>query len=189
MNAAREALSLAERIRTADPGGSHVAVAVAVAEANATAAFENAERLRNLLAKPIEELREIQADLWGPVPFQKIVDTVQAVEELVAAGDLFGAHRLALATANDMRALRDSLLDRLELLYGMHTETERCLAAAQKLDTSDWTASRLAELQSLYEQLNALDLTGLEAMQSYRVADAEQAFGAAIEVCRRLMAT
>jgi nucleoid-associated protein YgaU len=191
LNAAREALALAERIRTADPGGSHVALAVA--EANAIAAFENtvrltAERLRKLLAERLEELREIQADLWVPVSFQEMVDAVQRVEEMFAAGDLMGAYRLALATADDMLALRDSLLDRLELLSGKRTETERCLAAAQKLDTSDWTASRLAELRSLYEQLNALYLTGLEAMQSYRLADAEEAFGAAVEVCRRLMA-
>ena len=191
LNAAREALALAERIRTSDPVGSHVALAVA--EARATEAFENAvrltaERLRKLLAQRLEELREIQADLWVPVSFQEMVDAVQRVEELFAADDLFGAYELALATADAMLALRDSLLDRLELLYGRRAETERCLAAAQKLDTSTWTASRLAELQSLYDQLNALYLVGLEAMQSYRLADAEEAFGAAVEVCRRLMA-
>ncbi|MDD9987321.1 MAG: hypothetical protein OXQ31_13675, partial [Spirochaetaceae bacterium] len=191
LNAARDALALAERIRASDPVGSHVALAVA--EARATAAFENAvrltaERLRKLLAQRLEELREIQADLWVPVSFQEMVDAVQRVEELFAAGDLFGAYELALATADDMLALRDSLLDRLELLYGARAETERCLAAAQNLDTSTWTASRLAELQSLYDQLNALYLVGLEAMQSYRLADAEEAFGAAVEVCRRLMA-
>ena len=191
LNAARDALALAERIRASDPVGSHVALAVA--EARATEAFENAvrltaERLRKLLAQRLEELREIQADLWVPVSFQEMVDAVQRVEELFAAGDLFGAYELALATADDMLALRDSLLDRLELLYGARAETERCLAAAQNLDTSTWTASRLAELQSLYDQLNALYLVGLEAMQSYRLADAEEAFGAAVEVCRRLMA-
>ena len=191
LNAAREALALAERIRASDPVGSHVALAVA--EARATEAFENAvrltaERLRKLLAQRLEELREIQADLWVPVSFQEMVDAVQRVEELFAADDLFGAYELALATADAMLALRDSLLDRLELLYGRRAETERCLAAAQKLDTSTWTASRLAELQSLYDQLNALYLVGLEAMQSYRLADAEEAFGAAVEVCRRLMA-
>ena len=191
LNAAREALALAERIRTSDPVGSHVALAVA--EARATEAFENAvrltaERLRKLLAQRLEELREIQADLWVPVSFQEMVDAVQRVEELFAADDLFGAYELALATADAMLALRDSLLDRLELLYGRRAETERCLAAAQKLDTSTWTASRLAELQSLYDQLNALYLVGLEAMQGYRLADAEETFGAAVEVCRRLMA-
>ena len=191
MNAAREALALAERIRSTDPVGSYVALAVA--EARATEAFENAvrltaERLRKLLAERLEELREIQADLWVPVSFQEMVDAVQRVEELFAADDLFGAYELALATADDMLELRDSLLDRLELLYGARAETERCLAAVQNLDTSTWTASRLAELQSLHEQLNALYLTGLEAMQSYRLEDAEEAFGAAVEVCRRLMA-
>ncbi len=191
LNAARDALALAERIRASDPVGSHVALAVA--EARATEAFESAvrltaERLRKLLAQRLEELREIQADLWVPVSFQEMVDAVQRVEELFAAGDLFGAYELALATADDMLTLRDSLLDRLELLYGARAETERCLAAAQNLDTSTWTASRLAELQSLYDQLNALYLVGLEAMQSYRLADAEEAFGAAVEVCRRLMA-
>ena len=191
MNAAREALALAERIRVSDPVGSYVALAVA--EAHANAAFEHAvrltaERLRKLLAQRLDELREIQADLWVPVSFQEMVDAVQRVEELFESGDLLGAYRLALATADDMLALRDSLLDRLELLYGRRAETERCLAAAQKLDTSTWTASRLAELQSLYDRLNALYLVGLEAMQSYRLEDAEEAFGAAVEVCRRLMA-
>ena len=191
LDAARDALALAERIRASDPVGSYVALAVA--EARATEAFENAvrltaERLRKLLAQRLDELREIQADLWVPVSFQEMVDAVERVEELFAADDLFGAYELALATADAMLALRDSLLDRLELLYGARAETERCLAAAQNLDTSTWTASRLAELQSLYDQLNALYLVGLEAMQSYRLADAEEAFGAAVEVCRRLMA-
>ena len=191
LNAARDALALAERIRASDPVGSYVALAVA--EARATEAFENAvrltaERLRKLLAERLEELREIQADLWVPVAYQAMVDAVQRVDELFASGDVFGAYELALATADDMLALRDSLLDRLELLYGARAEAERCLAAVRNLDTSTWTASRLAELQSLHEQLNALYLAGLEAMQSYRLEDAEEAFGAAVEVCRRLMA-
>ena len=191
LDGAREALGITERIRSVDPGGSHVALRVA--EARANAAFENsvrlaAERLRNLLQDRLEELREIQADLWVPASFQEMVDAVQRAEDLYQSGDYFGAYRLALATADDMLALRDSLLDRLELLYGARTETERCLVAAQQLDTSDWSASRLKELRSLYLQLSALYLTGLEAIQSYRLTDAEEAFGAATEVCRRLMA-
>ena len=192
LNAAREALALAERIRTSDPVGSYVALAVA--EARATEAFENAvrltgDRLLRLLTQGLEELREIQADLWVPASFQELVGAVQRVEELFASPDQFqAANELALATLDEIDGLRNSLLDRLELLYGKRAETERCLAAAQNLDTSTWTASRLAELQSLYDQLNALYLVGLEAMQSYRLADAEEAFGAAVEVCRRLMA-
>ena len=191
LDGAREALGITERIRSVDPGGSHVALRVA--EARANAAFENsvrlaAERLRNLLQDRLEELREIQADLWVPASFQEMVDAVQRAEDLYQSGDYFGAYWLALATADDMLALRDSLLDRLELLYGARTETERCLVAAQQLDTSDWSASRLKELRSLYLQLSALYLTGLEAIQSYRLTDAEEAFGAATEVCRRLMA-
>ncbi len=191
LDGAREALGITERIRSVDPGGSHVALRVA--EARANAAFENSvrlaeERLRNLLQDRLEELREIQADLWVPASFQEMVDAVQRAEDLYQSGDYFGAYRLALATADDMLALRDSLLDRLELLYGARTETERCLVAAQQLDTSDWSASRLKELRSLYLQLSALYLTGLEAIQSYRLTDAEEAFGAATEVCRRLMA-
>ena len=191
LDGAREALGITERIRSVDPGGSHVALRVA--EARANAAFENsvrlaAERLRNLLQDRLEELREIQADLWVSASFQEMVDAVQRAEDLYQSGDYFGAYRLALATADDMLALRDSLLDRLELLYGARTETERCLVAAQQLDTSDWSASRLKELRSLYLQLSSLYLTGLEAIQSYRLTDAEEAFGAATEVCRRLMA-
>ena len=191
LDGAREALGITERIRSVDPGGSHVALRVA--EARANAAFENsvrlaAERLRNLLQDRLEELREIQADLWVSASFQEMVDAVQRAEDLYQSGDYFGAYWLALATADDMLALRDSLLDRLELLYGARTETERCLVAAQQLDTSDWSASRLKELRALYLQLSALYLTGLEAIQSYRLTDAEEAFGAATEVCRRLMA-
>ena len=191
LDGAREALGTTERIRGVDPGGSHVALRVA--EARAVAAFENsvrlaAERLRKLLQDRLEELREIRADLWVPVSFREMVDAVQRAEDLYQSGDYLGAYRLALATAEDMLALRDSLLDRLELLYGARTETERCLAAAQQLDTSDWSAPRLEELRSLYLQLNALYVTGLEAIRFYRLADAEEAFGAAIEVCRRLMA-
>ena len=191
LDGAREALGITERIRSVDPGGSHIALRVA--EARANAAFENsvrlaAERLRNLLQDRLEELREMQADLWVPASFQEMVDAVQRAEDLYQSGDYFGAYRLALATADDMLALRDSLLDRLELLYGARTETERCLVAARQLDTSDWSASRLKEMRSLYLQLSALYLTGLEAIQSYRLTDAEEAFGAATEVCRRLMA-
>ena len=191
LDGAREALGTTERIRGVDPGGSHVGLRVA--EARANAAFENsvrlaAERLRNLLQNRLEELREIQADLWVPVSFQELVDAVQRTEELFQSGDLFGAYRLALATLDDMLALRDALLDRLELLHGARAETERCLTAAQQLDTSHWSASRLEELRSLYQQLNELYLTGLEAIRAYRLTDAEEAFGAAIEVCRRLMA-
>ena len=191
LDGAREALGITERIRSVDPGGSHIALRVA--EARANAAFENsvrlaAERLRNLLQDRLEELREMQADLWVPASFQEMVDAVQRAEDLYQSGDYFGAYRLALATADDMLALRDSLLDRLELLYGARTETERCLVAARQLDTSAWSASRLKEMRSLYLQLSALYLTGLEAIQSYRLTDAEEAFGAATEVCRRLMA-
>ena len=191
LDGAREALGTTERIRGVDPGGSHVGLRVA--EARANAAFENsvrlaAERLRKLLQDRLEELREIQADLWVPVSFQELVDAVQRTEELFQSGDLFGAYRLALATLDDMLALRDALLDRLELLHGARAETERCLTAAQQLDTSHWSASRLEVLRSLYQQLNELYLTGLEAIRAYRLTDAEEAFGAAIEVCRRLMA-
>ncbi|MDE0222232.1 MAG: hypothetical protein OXJ90_23405 [Spirochaetaceae bacterium] len=190
LNAAREALALAERIRASDPVGSHVALTVA--EARAREAFENAvrltgDRLLRLLAQSLEELREIQADLWVPVSFQEMVDAVQRVEELFASPDRFqAANDLALATLDAMDALRNSLDDRLELLYGTRAETERCLAAVPNLDTSTWTASMLAKSQSLYEQANALYLTGLEAMQSYRLEDAEEAFAAALEVCRRI---
>ena len=191
LDGAREALGTTERIRGVDPGGSHIGLRVAEAQANA--AFENsvrlaAERLRNLLQARLEELREIRADLWVPVSFQELVDAVQRTEELFQSGDLFGAYGLALATLDDMLALRDALLDRLELLHGARAETERCLTAAQQLDTSHWSASRLEELRSLYQQLNELYLTGLEAIRSYRLTDAEEAFGAAVDVCRRLIA-
>ena len=191
LEAARAMLRAAERIRGVDPVGARLALQVA--EARATEAFENsvrlaAERLRKLLAERLEELREIQADLWVPVAFQEMVDAVQRVEELYRSGDLFGAYRLALTTADAMLALRDSLLDRLEVLYGARAEAERCLAEAQRLDTSEWSQHRLDQMQSLYQQLNALYLTGLEAMQSYRLTDAEEAFVAAVDVCRRLMA-
>ena len=188
---ARKALRTTERLRGVDPGGSRAMLSGA--EARAVQAFENsvrlaAERLRNLLQDRLDDLRGIQADLWMPVSFQELVDAVRRAEDLYRSGDYFGAHRLAVATADDMLALRDSLLDRLELLYGTRIEAERCLAAVQQLDTSGWAATRLQELRSLYRRLNALYLIGLEAIQSYRLADAEEAFGAAIEVCRGLMA-
>ena len=189
--AARATLRVAEGIRGVDPGGARIALLAA--EGRATEAFENsvrlaAERLRKLLAERLDELREIEADLWVPVSFREMVDAVRRTEELFRAGDLLGAYRSALATADAMLALRDSLLDRLEVMYGARAETERCLAAAQRLDTSGWTQRRVDQMQTLYQQLNALYLTGLEAMQSYRLTDAEEAFGAAVEVCRRLMA-
>ena len=191
LEAARVMLRVAGGIRGVDPGGARIALLAA--EGRAAEAFENsirlaAERLRKLLAERLEELREIDADLWVPVSFQEMVDAVQLAEELFQAGDLLGAYRAALATADAMLALRDSLLDRLEVLYGARAESERCLAAAQRLDTSGWTQRRLDQMQSLYQQLNALYLTGLEAMQSYRLTGAEEAFGAAVEVCRQLMA-
>lgn len=191
LEAARVMLRVADGIRGVDPGGARIALLAA--EGRAAEAFENsirlaAERLRKLLAERLEELREIDADLWVPVSFQEMVDAVQLAEELFQAGDLLGAYRAALATADAMLALRDSLLDRLEVLYGARAESERCLAAAQQLDTSGWTQRRLDQMQSLYQQLNALYLTGLEAMQSYRLTGAEEAFGAAVEVCRQLMA-
>ena len=191
LEAARVMLRVADGIRGVDPGGARIALLAA--EGRAIEAFENsirlaAERLRKLLAERLEELREIDADLWVPVSFQEMVDAVRLAEELFQAGDLLGAYRAALATADAMLALRDSLLDRLEVLYGARAESERCLAAAQRLDTSGWTQRRLDQMQSLYQQLNALYLTGLEAMQSYRLTDAEEAFGAAVEVCRQLMA-
>lgn len=191
LEAARVMLRVADGIRGVDPGGARIALLAA--EGRAAEAFENsirlaAERLHKLLAERLEELREIDADLWVPVSFQEMVDAVRLAEELFQAGDLLGAYRAALATADAMLALRDSLLDRLEVLYGARAESERCLAAAQRLDTSGWTQRRLDQMQSLYQQLNALYLTGLEAMQSYRLTDAEEAFGAAVEVCRQLMA-
>lgn len=191
LEAARVMLRVADGIRGVDPGGARIALLAA--EGRAAEAFENsirlvAERLRKLLAERLEELREIDADLWVPVSFQEMVDAVRLAEELFQAGDLLGAYRAALATADAMLALRDSLLDRLEVLYGARAESERCLAAAQRLDTSGWTQRRLDQMQSLYQQLNALYLTGLEAMQSYRLTGAEEAFGAAVEVCRQLMA-
>ena len=190
LDAARTALRTSGRIREVDPGGSHVSLKAA--EARAVAAFENsvrlaAERLRNLLQSRLDELRGIQADLWMPGSFQEMVDAIRRAEDLYRSRDYFGAYRLALATADDMLALRDSLLDRLELLYGARVEAERCLAAVQQLDTTGWAATRLRELRSLYQRLNTLYLSGLEAIQSYRLADAEEAFGAAIEVCRTLM--
>ena len=191
LDSARKALRTSGRIREVDPGGSHASLKVA--EARAVAAFENsvrlaAERLRNLLRSRLDDLRRIQADRWVPVSFQDMVDAIRRAEDLYRSGDYFGAYRLALATADDMLDVRDSLLDRLELLYGARVEAERCLAAVQQLDTSGWDAARLRELQSRYQRLNTLYLTGLEAIQSYRLADAEEAFGAAIEVCRTLMA-
>ncbi len=190
LDAARRALRTSGRIREVDPGGSHVSLKAA--EARAVAAFENsvrlaAERLRNLLQSRLDELQGIQADLWMPGSFLEMVDAIRRAEDLYRSRDYFGAYRLALATADDMLALRDSLLDRLELLYGARVEAERCLAAVQQLDTSGWAAARVRELRSLYQRLNTLYLTGLEAIQSYRLADAEEAFGAAIEVCRNLM--
>jgi tetratricopeptide (TPR) repeat protein len=132
-------------------------------------------------------LREIKADLWVPVSFLEMVDAVRRAEDLYESDDYLKAYRLTMATADDMLALRDTLIGRLELLYGSRMEAERCLDAVQQLDTGDWNAERLQELRSLYGHLNALYLNGLEAMQSYRMADAEEAFGAAIAVCRNLM--
>ena len=190
LDGARKALRTTERLRDIDPGGSRTMLGGA--EAWAVEAFENsvrlaAERLRNLLQARLDDLRGIQADLWVPGSFQELVDAVRDAEDRYRSGDYFGAYRLAVAAADDMLSLRDGLLDRLELLYGARVEAERCLAAVQQLDTSDWTATRLRELRTLYGRLNALYLTGLEAIQSYRLADAEEAFGAAIEVCRNLM--
>ncbi len=180
---ARSTLRTAERIRSIDPGGAHIALREAAMRART--AFENsvrlaAERLRLLLADRIEELREIQADKWLPLQFSALITDVEIAESLFKADDVFGAYRLALGTARAMAVLRDSLINRLNSVYEARAETERYLDEVQKVDAQRWAAEELKKLNSLY-------LLGLEAMQDYRLADAEEAFGSAVELGKMLM--
>jgi nucleoid-associated protein YgaU len=124
-----------------------------------------------------KKLLEIEADKFQPAEYQQATAGIDEAKGLFASNDYSGARARAYQALKDMTDLRGRLETRLANVRTLKYDTERLMKQAE-----DGELYSLAPGQR--EKVTAFYLKGLDAWQGYRLDDAEENFGAALEAAK-----
>jgi nucleoid-associated protein YgaU len=124
-----------------------------------------------------KKLLEIEADKFQPEEYQAATAGIDQAETLLASNDYSGARTRAYQALKDMTDLRNRLETRLVNVRTLKGNAEQLMKQAE-----DGELYALAPGQR--EKVTAFYLKGLDAWQGYRLDDAEENFGAALEAAK-----
>ena len=177
---AQAALAFTEASRFGDPTRSRQSLARFTALAGQ--AYDNSLRLAARrfefgLDDQLRVLRAQAADRFLPERFLQLAGEGQRVLRLFADGRVSQAQTDGQTVLSEVRGFSSSLGRRLETVAELRQQTESYLDQADSLEAYIWAAEQSAELNSRY-------LAAVEAFQSYQLAEAEELFGAAVELGR-----
>jgi nucleoid-associated protein YgaU len=179
-DAARQSLEDAVEQRVSDPAAARTKLADSREKADL--AFTNSvARAGQDMAARMEAARkkllEIEADKFQSEQYTAATAGIDESETLFAANDYAGARARAYQALKDMTDLRNRLESRLANVRTLKYNTEQLMKQAE-----DGELYALAPGQR--EKVTSLYLKGLDAWQGYRLDDAEESFGAALEAAK-----
>jgi nucleoid-associated protein YgaU len=179
-DAARQLLDEGIEQRASDPASARTKLADSKEKADL--AFTNSvARAGQDMAARMEAARkkllEMEADKFQPEQYQAATAGIDESESLFASNDYAGARARAYQALKDMTDLRNRLEGRLANVRTLKYDTEQLMKQAE-----DGELYALAPGQR--EKVTSLYLKGLDSWQGYRLDDAEESFGAALEAAK-----
>jgi nucleoid-associated protein YgaU len=124
-----------------------------------------------------QRLLKLEADKYLPSNFEASTAGIDEAGKLFAAEDYAGARARAYKALKDMSDLRDLLDTRLAKVRSLKFDTEQAMSEAE-------TSNAYAAAPDQKDKVTSLYLAGLDAFSGYKLDDAEENFGAALQAAR-----
>ena len=182
-DAARRLLDSALAVRTSDPATAHAQLAEAKAKADLS--FDNsvsrsADELGARMAALKQKLLDIGADKYAPDDFQSSTAGIDEARDLFAKKDYSAARARAWQALKEMADLRNRLETRLDALQALRYNLEQEMKEAESTNAYSYAPAQKDTVTGMY-------LQGLQAQQEYKLDQAEESFGAALEAAREVL--
>jgi nucleoid-associated protein YgaU len=182
-DAARRLLDSALAVRTTDPATAHAQLAEAKIKADFS--FDNsvakaADDLGARMAALKQKLVDLEADKYAPDQFHSATAGIQEATELYNTKDYSAARARAWQSLHEMATLRDSLETRLDALERLRYDLEQDMKEAESTNAYSYAPAQKDKVTGMY-------LQGLQAQQEYKLGQAEESFGAALEAAREVL--
>ena len=179
-DSARQLLYEGLELRVSDPATARIRLSSSKEKADL--AFTNSvSRAGQDMAARMEAARkkllEIEADKFQPEEFQAVTAGIDQSKALFESSDYSGARARAYQALKDMTDLRNRLEARLANVRTLKYDTEQLMKQAEDGELYTLAPGQREKVTSLY-------LKGLDAWQGYRLDDAEEGFGAALEAAK-----
>ncbi|HEY9595459.1 MAG TPA: chitobiase/beta-hexosaminidase C-terminal domain-containing protein, partial [Spirochaetia bacterium] len=177
---ARRLLDEAIDIRVNDPDGARQKLASS--KEHSDLAFGNSvQRAAAEMAAAMEAARQrllaLEADKFMPDNYAAATSGIDEASALFANEDYAGARARSYKALKDMSDLRNILETRLAKVKSLKFDTEQAMAEAEN-------ANAYAAAPEQKDKVTSLYLAGLDAYAGYKLDDAEEDFGAALQAAR-----
>ena len=179
-DAARQLLDEGIEMRTGDPATARTHLADAKEKADLSFTNSVARAGQDMAARmeaARKKLLEIEADKFQPEQYQAATAGIDESQTLFASNDYSGARARAYQALKDMSDLRARLEARLANVRTLKYDTEQLMKQAEDGELYSLAPGQREKVTSLY-------MKGLDAWQGYRLDDAEESFGAALEAAK-----
>ena len=182
-DAARRLLDSALAVRTSDPASAHTELAQSKEKADLS--FDNsvarsADDLAARMAALRQKLLDMEADKYMPNDFQSSTAGIDEAKDLFGKKDYAGARARAWQALREMAALRDGLETRLGSLKSLKYNVEQAMKEAESTNAYSYAPAQKDKVTSLY-------LQGLQAQQEYKLDQAEESYGSALEAAKEVL--
>ncbi|HVP17732.1 MAG TPA: chitobiase/beta-hexosaminidase C-terminal domain-containing protein [Spirochaetia bacterium] len=182
-DAARRLLDSALGVRSSDPASARVQLAQSKEKADLS--FDNsvvrsAEDLAARMAALRQKLLDLQADKYMPEQFTSSTAGIDEAKNLFAQKDYAAARARSWQALREMADLRDRLETRLQSLAALRFNVEQDMKEAESTNAYSYAPAQEDRVTTLY-------LQGLRAQQGYRLDEAEESFGAALEAAKEVL--
>ncbi|HTP59769.1 MAG TPA: chitobiase/beta-hexosaminidase C-terminal domain-containing protein, partial [Spirochaetia bacterium] len=179
-DAARQLLDEALDQRTKDPESARAHLASSKEKADL--AFTNSvsragEDLVARMEAAQKRLLEMEADKYQPEEYQKATAGIEEARSILASNDYAGGRARAYQALKDMGDLGHGLEMRLAAVRKLKFDTEQLMKQAEDGELYSLAPGQREKVTSLY-------LQGIDAWKGYRLDDAEENFGAALEAAK-----
>lgn len=180
---ARRLLDSALAVRTSDPATAHAQLADSKAKADLS--FDNSvSRSADDLAARMESLKQklldIGADKYAADEFQSATAGIDETKSLFEKKDYSGARARAWQALREMADLRNRLETRLSALQSLRYNVEQSMKEAESTNAYSYAPAQKDKVTVMY-------LQGLQAQQQYKLDQAEESFGAALEAAKEVL--
>ncbi|MGO9310322.1 MAG: chitobiase/beta-hexosaminidase C-terminal domain-containing protein [Spirochaetia bacterium] len=179
-DSARQLLEEGISLRTSDPATARQKLTDSKDKADL--AFSNSvQRAEEVMAANLaaaqKRLLALEADKFLPDDYQKATSGIDEAAALFDNKDYAGARARAYQALKDMTDLGNRLETRLASVKSLKYETEQLMKQAESEELYQYAPDQKDKVTSLY-------LKGVDSLQSYKLDDAEESFGAAREAAQ-----
>ncbi|HTP58891.1 MAG TPA: hypothetical protein VMM82_08240, partial [Spirochaetia bacterium] len=139
-----------------------------------------ARELGDRMASMKQRLLDLEADKYSPEEFQSSTAEIQEASDLYAKKDYSAARARAWQALHDMAALADKLEAGLDAMKTARYDVEQAMKEAESTNAYSYAPAQKDKVTGMY-------LRGLQAQQEYKLDQAQESYGAALEAAREVL--